>query len=701
MQWKSLVSTQNLKLAWRRINTGRNIPYKRFYRDFYLVYESAAEDNIRELHKQLVAKAWNPNHVQRVYLPKPSGLQRPISLLGIEDQILLQAVSNVFAKKLCEQRERVELDTVFSNKLAKPASSIFFTERWQTTYRAFQEKCVELFSQGYRWAAHFDLSAYYDTISHDLLVRIVSPKESHPETWNIVKKWFQTWSAGDSSAMTGHGIPQGPIASDFLAEAFFLPIDLKLKKKGCPYVRYVDDIRLFGKTENQVRQTAIMLEQECRHRGLIPQSAKFEIRDLKSVKDAMGSLPSIPPSDGKGASETGMTASEAMEVLKTAISGRPSKVRDKSRFRYVMYRAPADTGFLKVILRLLPRHPEHIDAFVAYFANFGKRRKIAKDAITHLESGLPYTYVRGELWHLIARLGSIDELDYALPMARSDAKRRSDCVLLSWGVMHFFMRCAEEGLVSVQRMLSSECPMSRALLAPKFADQEFTKKGHVIKLLKGTVEEQLAAARQMQKRKVSLNSIGTRQRDLSPLCRNSLRALGIIRRCDRSKIDWVSVKLASLYGCTEVDVWRGLLIGEYEHASQILIEAEVRFPCAYSEWLSLQDSFNDIMIRQFFGYLDSRGLPGHFKTVARDGKLVKYGSLISQGSPFDTEFKNVATKLRQLHKRRNQLPGSHPYDEKGGTKNRWLTSKKERNTLVSALKMCLNEIIAVVKDHGI
>jgi len=236
MRWESLVSRANLKLAWRRINTGRNLQYKRFFRELYLVYEGAVDDNISELHKKLLVKVWQPNHPMRVYIPKPSGLQRPISLLGIEDQILLQAISNLFAKKLRVKRQRVELENVFSNKLAEPGDSIFFTERWQVTYRAFQDKCAKFFTEGYSWAAHFDLSAYYDTISHDLLIRIVSPRNSHPETWSLVQTWLQKWSASDSSAMTGHGIPQGPLASDFLAEAFFLPIDIELRKAGCTYI---------------------------------------------------------------------------------------------------------------------------------------------------------------------------------------------------------------------------------------------------------------------------------------------------------------------------------------------------------------------------------------------------------------------------------------------------------------------------------
>ncbi|MEN6483059.1 MAG: RNA-directed DNA polymerase [Anaerolineaceae bacterium] len=699
MRWESLVSIQNLRLAWRRINTAKNLQYKRFFRELYLVYEGALDDNLRELHKKLISKVWQPNHAVRIYLPKPSGLQRPISLLGIEDQILLQAIANGLALKLRTKRKIVELKTVFSNKLAEPKDSIFFTEQWQRTYKGFQAKCVEHFNAGYRWSAHFDLSAYYDTISHDLLFRVISPGQSHPETWAIVSDWLQKWSASESAAMTGHGIPQGPIASDFLAEAFFLPIDIYLLKAGYTYIRYVDDIRLFGKTENEVRQIAVILEQQCRHRGLIPQGKKFAIVELKSPEDAMGSLPSIQQTDGKGISEPEMTSTDALSILDAATGGRPITIKDKSHFRYVMYRAPADRKILAKVLKLLPKHPEHIDAFVAYFANFSKRHSITKAILNYLASGLPYSYVRGELWQVLTRMGNRKELESGLSLARIDARKRMDCVVLSWGVMHFLLRCETEGLFRMGKRLKSETPMGCALLVPFFPEKEFTSCGCVKILLKGTLEEQLAAVRELQRRKVSLGALGLRQRDLSPLCRNVLRSLGVIRRRHRIKTDWICEKLTTLYGCRDIPIWRGLLGLEYEHALQFIIEADVRYQGAYSEWLSLQDSFNDIVIRQFFIFLKSKGLSGHSAVFASNGQLVKYGTLIARKSPFDLKYHSIADLLKQIHDRRNSLPGSHPYDEKKGTKNRWL-KKMERNVLATMVRKSLDQIAIEVQKNA-
>ena len=700
MNWDTLVSTRNLKLAWRRINTARNLQYKRFFREAYLVYECAVDEHLRELHKRLAAKVWQPSHATRLYLPKPSGLQRPLSLLNIEDQIVLQAIANVFASRLYKKRKKLELKTVFSNKLSAPKDSIFFIEHWQITYSAFQNKCIDSFNKGLRWSADFDLSAYYDTISHDLLLSIVFPPDNNdPDITENIKKWLQIWSADNSYAMTAHGIPQGPIASDFLAEAFFLPIDFRMKNGAFEYLRYVDDIRLFARCENDVRKAAIFLEQECRHRGLIPQSTKFAVRELTCVDEAIGALPSISPTDGKETAQISMTVDVARTLLQSSIDERPQRVKDKARFRYVMFRAPEDTKVLNTVLRLLPRHPEHIDAFMAYFSNFRKRKSIVKAALGYLMSGVPYSYVRGELWHVVARQGKVDDLRIGLEMARNDARERSQCVGLSWGVMHFLIRCETEGLVKNGRRISKELPISRSLLAAILPNREFTTGGQAINMLKGELFEQLAVARELQKRKLTISSLGLTQHNLSPFCNITLRSLGVINRQYRTKPqDWLRDTLASMYGCKHPSVWRELLGMEYEHAMQFLIEAKARFSGAYSEWLGLQDSLSDIVIRKLLEFIKIKRLQGYIKTIDRNDKLVKYGQLISTNTPFDKAFPSVAKDLRDIHNLINKLPGSHPYDEKGGIKNKWLT-KKERDALIPKVKSSFDMIAKFVDQH--
>lgn len=228
MNYGALVSTNNLTLAWRRISTGFNLQYKRFFRDLYLAYEISHEANIRRLRRSLKG-GWRPTPPYRVFLPKPSGLQRPLGFLAIEDQIVLQAVANLFARKIEPRRRNVEKSVVFSNILNKSHDSIFFLEDWHKTYRLFEKQCEIHFRDGYRWIADFDLAAFYETISHEMLVRAVFPRGGSRDLCDRIRTWLRCWTGPPGANEMDHGIPQGPLASDFLAECLLLPLDEALK----------------------------------------------------------------------------------------------------------------------------------------------------------------------------------------------------------------------------------------------------------------------------------------------------------------------------------------------------------------------------------------------------------------------------------------------------------------------------------------
>ena len=48
MRINQLASKNNLQLAWRRITTGGNYQYKRFYRPIYYAYEVALDANLAD-----------------------------------------------------------------------------------------------------------------------------------------------------------------------------------------------------------------------------------------------------------------------------------------------------------------------------------------------------------------------------------------------------------------------------------------------------------------------------------------------------------------------------------------------------------------------------------------------------------------------------------------------------------------------------
>jgi hypothetical protein len=267
---------------------------------------------------------WQPTPPTRVHLPKPSGLLRPITLLSVEDQIVLQALANKFANHLRPRRRRVELRQVFSNCLTRDKDSIFFLLDWRRTYQDFQIQLEQHLRTGYRWIAHFDLAAFYETISHRALKALVAPAGANPQTWAQISHWLCVWSADRESIRVDHGIPQGPVASDFIADAFLLPVDEAMRTSGVKYIRYVDDIRVLARTEKEARQAALTLELECRKWSLIPQSSKFAVDYAATLQDALGALPSIVEAAAPGDDEPELGATLRCVAMLFSVNAQTS-----------------------------------------------------------------------------------------------------------------------------------------------------------------------------------------------------------------------------------------------------------------------------------------------------------------------------------------------------------------------------------------
>ena len=58
----------------------------------YAEYETNAEENVRQLHRRLVAGKYQVQPLRRVYIPKENGQQRPISIPALEDKIVQKVV---------------------------------------------------------------------------------------------------------------------------------------------------------------------------------------------------------------------------------------------------------------------------------------------------------------------------------------------------------------------------------------------------------------------------------------------------------------------------------------------------------------------------------------------------------------------------------------------------------------------------------
>ncbi|MFI5201233.1 MAG: reverse transcriptase domain-containing protein [Candidatus Kapaibacterium sp.] len=686
-----MTTISNLELAWRRIRAGTNVSYKRFFRDLYDAYEIGLQDNLKDLQKRLRGFAFSPYAPVRIYVPKPSGLQRPIALLTIEDQIVYQAMANIMARRVEKKRKKFEGKSVFSNWLNK-SSDIFFFVPWKHTFPLYNDKLKDLLGRGFAWYATFDLSSYYDTISHDLLVKSAFPRMGGAETTfrDLIFKFLSCWCSEINSQTPRHGIPQGPIASNFFGECLLLEIDRKMSA-SYKYVRYVDDIRLFGKTEEEVRRALIALEIFCRESGLVPQGSKVHVRKAQSADEVSNMLPSLP-NELEEEPESTIANSQALKLFKASINGKPQRIVDKTKAKYVLFRAAPSPRLLTYVLRLLPRHPEYIDAFMVFLSQYPYSTDVWKSCRSYLEQ-TPYEYVQGELWHQLARMVKLTPSVALIKRARKVVRVSKYPLASKWGAYHFICKLEEVTGNAYLGYLNRESDLLKGLLGPVIPIAHFKGKNSLAKQLLESPgpEASLGLTARLVSTRSSLRGLGVEKRKIPKQTKNVLKRLGMMSQT--GLVDPMGEILHRRFNM-KWGKWKSLLGNDYSHALSYLGQCDPLFDSARSRWLQYQNSFNQILFVSFQNFLSSNHLPGAISLVDRNGDDKKYGTMLQSGQPFDRAHPIVAQGLRAVNRRRNSLPPSHPYDQQIGTKSKHL-SVKERNSLYNGIKSALDEVIHI------
>ena len=125
------------------------------------------------------------------------------------------------------------------------------------------------FEAGSEWLVKTDLTAYFDTISHDLLINEIVALNVPGRTIGLLRSMFRQWAL-----VPGIGIPQGPNASRLLGNLYLHPIDQAMTGAGYKYFRYLDDVYIVAKTRRETTAAIRLFERECRLRGLLVSSSK-------------------------------------------------------------------------------------------------------------------------------------------------------------------------------------------------------------------------------------------------------------------------------------------------------------------------------------------------------------------------------------------------------------------------------------------
>lgn len=296
-QMRSLLSRNNFKLALKRLQTAQRSLYKDLYLEDLQAFGFYADENIDSLINDIREEIFSPEKSYRIFIPKKDNRVRPLSLLKFKDLLIYQAIVNVIVDSVYDEISSYYNVFLFGNVVVNPElpekDKIFFYRPWKEQWKKFEEKTKEYYESGYCFLSEFDIASFFDTIDHNILRQILKNTYGiENDLLLLLSSCLESWTSdsGHITFKSGHGIPQGPICSAFLADLYLLHLDLELKKSDgldIKYIRYVDDIRIFSKDRVTAQKSVALLDLLARDLGLIPQGSKISISQIADVDEML------------------------------------------------------------------------------------------------------------------------------------------------------------------------------------------------------------------------------------------------------------------------------------------------------------------------------------------------------------------------------------------------------------------------------
>ena len=226
-----ILDKDNLNRAYKRVKANKGAPGI----DGMTIEASLLW--LRENHKELVEKIrkgkYTPSPVRRVEIPKPDGGTRKLGIPTVIDRIIQQAM----AQQLMPIFEPLFAEDSFGYRPGRSAKDAIL-------------RIKEYAEQGYTRAVVLDLSKYFDTLNHTLLLNLLRQQVKDERVIQMVKRYLKSGVMENGVVTeTEEGSPQGGNLSPLLANIYLNEFDWEFKRRGVPCIRYADDIVLLAKSE--------------------------------------------------------------------------------------------------------------------------------------------------------------------------------------------------------------------------------------------------------------------------------------------------------------------------------------------------------------------------------------------------------------------------------------------------------------------
>ena len=197
-------------------------------------YAEHLDENLRDLHERLRSGRYQAAPVERVWIEKEDGSQRPIGKPTFEDKIVQRAVA-MLLEAIYEQ------DFLDCSYGFRPGRSP------HAALHELRERCM---NEGMGWIVDADVSGYFDSIDRTCLREVLRKRVNDGSILRLIGKWLRA-GVMDHGELTHPetGVVQGGVISPVLANIFLHHVldewferEVQPRLKGRSFLtRFADD----------------------------------------------------------------------------------------------------------------------------------------------------------------------------------------------------------------------------------------------------------------------------------------------------------------------------------------------------------------------------------------------------------------------------------------------------------------------------
>ncbi len=235
-----------LQEAWRRVRANRGTAGVDQV-SIAAIEQQGEAAFLAELEQALRQNTYQVSSVRRVYIPKAGQphRERPLGIPTVKDRVVQMAV-------------KIVIEPLFEADFL-PCSYGF---RPQRTARMALNVLADKLQTGYEYVVDVDLKSYFDTIDHDLLMRLVQRRVRDKRVLRLIRAWLKA-GVLDEGKITHpvRGSPQGGVISPLLSNIMLHEVDRQWSRGEAPLtasvilVRYADDMVLLARTVSDAQET--------------------------------------------------------------------------------------------------------------------------------------------------------------------------------------------------------------------------------------------------------------------------------------------------------------------------------------------------------------------------------------------------------------------------------------------------------------